>query len=71
MKNHEPKTWKVESQLVDKSAGTHQSVLWCFPCHIPASLDQVGCDRPGPPAFVEFAAVENWKIGMVSVVVER
>ena len=29
-------------------AGTHQNVLWCFPYHIPAWLDQVGCDMPGP-----------------------
>ena len=33
-----------------KCAGTHQNVLWCFPYHIPASLDQVEFDRPGPPA---------------------
>ena len=32
------------------SAGTHQSVLRCFPCYIPASLDQVGYNRPDPPA---------------------
>ena len=39
--------WTACAKVV---AGTHQSVLWCFPCHIPASLGQVGCDRPGPPA---------------------
>ena len=50
MKNHEPKTWKVESQLVDKSAGTHQSVLWCFPSRCLALLDQVSSEMPGPPA---------------------
>ena len=40
--------WTACAKVV---AGTHQSVLWCFPCHIPASLGQVGCDRPGPPAL--------------------
>ena len=49
MKNHEnnKRDWTACAKVV---AGTHQSVLWCFPCHIPASLGQVGCDRPGPPA---------------------
>ena len=31
-------------------AGTHRSVPQCIPRHIPASLDQVGNDGPGPPA---------------------
>ena len=31
------------------SAGTHQSVLRCFPCYIPASLGQVGYNRLDPP----------------------
>ena len=43
--------WTAFAKVV---AGTHQSVLWCFPCHIPASLGQVGCDRPGPPAHVKW-----------------
>ena len=50
MNHHENKKgdWTACAKVV---AGTHQSVLWCFPCHIPASLGQVECDRPGPPAF--------------------
>ena len=38
---------------VHPSAGTHQSVLRCFPCYIPASLDQVGYNRLDPPATSE------------------
>ena len=38
---------------VRPGAGTHQSVLRCFPCYIPASLDQVGYNRPDPPATSE------------------
>ena len=38
---------------VHPSAGTHQSVLRCFPCYIPASLDQVGYNGPDPPATSE------------------
>ena len=38
---------------VHPSAGTHQSVLRCFPCYIPASLDQVGYNRLNPPATSE------------------
>ena len=41
---------KLFNSFQPKCAGTHQNVLWCFPYHIPASLDQVEFDRPGPPA---------------------
>ena len=48
---------------VHPSAGTHQSVLRCFPCYIPASLDQVGYNRPDPPAvsrsFTSFQMVHT------------
>ena len=37
------------NSLQPEFAGTHQTFLWCFPYHIPASLDQVGCGRPAPP----------------------
>ena len=33
-------------------AGTHRDVSRRIPRHILASLGQVGCDRPDPPAHV-------------------
>ena len=39
--------WTACAKVV---AGTHQSVLWCFPSRCPALLDQVSSEMPGPPA---------------------
>ena len=40
--------WTACAKVV---AGTHQSVLWCFPSRCLALLDQVSSEMPGPPAL--------------------
>ena len=64
-KNHGNKEQQQGGPLVSlcSKAGTHRDVSRCFPCRILASLGQVGCDRPGPPACGKW--VKRWKVPFV------
>ena len=52
-------------------AGTRVGVPTLLQLISVASLARMGNQFPCPPAFDEFTSVEKWKIGTVSVVVER